>query len=423
MKDPILRREAFIAAICGALLALFYLLFTPLEWLGEEPYIATHIVLGHGYLNPYNDQASAKPTAISPPLYPYLVAGVYKLCGLESHASFAVLYGINVLCVALTAAGVYIIGYWLFGRAAARWAVAGFILYPAFGRNAASLWDTLPSLAGFIWIIVWCMHMQRTHSATVWRIFKLGIALGLLALAHLTPVLTYPFLITMAIGKTTFKNWFKLSAIGFIAFVLVLIPWQIRDYIIFHRFFIVRDNFAMEMYVGNQPGTYGSHVMRGHPATDPVERQRLDSEGENRYFDELWRRFLVEYHADPAGYWRHTLNRFGFLYVDSLPEHRFRAVRIAIESAFVLLAVAGLLIAWRLKYRSTWLFWLCLLSVLPYILTEVALSYTLPLRAGLMVYAGFAMAVLTTYLSKGKLPEAAAAPGERPFDPAASCVT
>ena len=405
MKDKTLRREAFIAAILGALLALFFLLFTRLEWLGEEPYIATHVVLGHGYLNPYNPAADAKPTAISPPFYPYLVAGVYEVFGLESHMAFGVLYAINIVCVALTAAGVYVLAYWLFGKMAARWSILLFLLYPAFGRNAASLWDTLPSLAGFIWIVVWCKHMQRTRSATPGRIFALGIALGLLALAHLTPVLTYPFLITMAVGKTTFGNWFKMSAISFIAFVLMLIPWQIRDYHVFGRFFIVRDNFPLEMYVGNQPGTYGSHVMWGHPATDPVERERMNSEGENKYFDELWQRFLVEYHADPGAYWRHTLNRLGFLYVDSLPEHRFRAVRICVESVFVVLAVAGLVIGWRLGYRASWLFWLCLLSVIPYMFTEVTLSYTLPLRAGLMVYGGFAVAVLMSYLQKGKLPE------------------
>lgn len=287
MKDTILRREAIIAAVCGALLALFFLMFTPLEWLGEEPYIATHVVLGHGYLNPYNDKADAKPTAISPPLYPLTVAAVYEVLGIESHASFAVLYAINVIAVALTASGVYVLTYGFFGKLAARWALAAFILYPGFGRNAASLWDTLPSLAGFIWIIVWCRHMQITRTATPWRICKLGVALSLLALAHLTPVLTYPFLITIAIGKTTFQNWFKLSLIAFVTFLVMLTPWTIRNYQIFHRIFPVRDNFPMELYVGNQPGTYGTHVMRGHPATDPVEREKLNSEGENQYFDEL----------------------------------------------------------------------------------------------------------------------------------------
>jgi hypothetical protein len=209
----------------------------------------------------------------------------------------------------------------------------------------------------------------------------------------------------MAVGKTSFGNWFKMSTIAFVTFVLVLMPWEIRDYRVFGRVFIVRDNFPMEMYVGNQPGTYGSHVMKGHPATDRVEWERLNSEGENKYFDDLWQRFLVEYRADPPAYWKHTLNRFGFLYVDALPEHRFRAIRIAVESVFVLLALAGVTMAWRLGYRCTWLFWLGLLAVLPYILTEVQLAYTLPMRAGLMVYGGFAVAVLVSYLQKGKLPE------------------
>ena len=195
-----------------------------------------------------------------------------------------------------------------------------------------------------------------------------------------------------------------MSAIAFITFSLLLMPWQIRDYKTFGRFFIVRDNFALEMYVGNQPGTYGSHVMWGHPATDPVEREKMNTEGENRYFDELWQRFKVNYRTDPGTYWKHTLNRLGFLFVDSLPDHRFRAVRIAVGLA-VLLAMAGLIMASRLNYRSTWLFWLCLLAVIPYVMTEVALSYTLPLRAGLMVYGGFAVSGLVSYLQKKKLPE------------------
>jgi hypothetical protein len=160
----------------------------------------------------------------------------------------------------------------------------------------------------------------------------------------------------------------------------------------------------MEFYVGNQPGTYGSHVMRGHPATDPVECDRLDALGENRYFDELHQRFLAEYRSDRAAYWLHTANRFGFLFIDSLPEHRFRFVRIGIEAAFLALCLAGLGFAWQLNYRCTWLFGLCLLSVFPYIFTEVALSYTLPLRAGLMVYGGFAITTLAGLVSKGKLP-------------------
>ena len=204
MKDLTLRREALLAAICGALRRALLLLFTQREWLGEESYIGTHIALGHGYLTPYNDAPDAKPTAISPPLYPYLVAGVYKLFGIESQVSFGVLYGINILCVALTAAGVYILGYWLFGKSTARWSLLLFLIYPAFGRNATSMWDTLPSLAGFVWIMVWCKHMQQNQSASVGRWPGSGRRLGLLALAHLTPVLTYPFLITMALGRISF---------------------------------------------------------------------------------------------------------------------------------------------------------------------------------------------------------------------------
>jgi 4-amino-4-deoxy-L-arabinose transferase-like glycosyltransferase len=404
MKDKTFRREAIIAGICGALLALFYLFFTPKEWLGEESAIAQHIALGHGYLNPYNPSATAKPTAISPPALPYMIATVYKIAGIDTRACFIILYGINVLCEALVAAGIFVLAYKFFGKTAARWSLVCFLLYPAFGRNAVSIWDTLPGLAMFIWLLVWCRDMHDKRSANLPRMAGLGLGLAMLALAHTTAMLTFPFLVTMAIGRTSISKWLRLSIVAFAAFLLAVTPWTIRNYQIFGRIFAIRDGLPMEFYVGNQPGTYGSHVMRGHPATDPVERDRLDALGENRYFDELHQRFLVEYRSDRAAYWLHTANRFGFLFIDSLPEHRFRFLRIGIEAGFLALCLAGLGFAWQLNYRCTWLFGLCLLSVFPYIFTEVALSYTLPLRAGLMVYGGFAITTLAGLVSKGKLP-------------------
>lgn len=400
-----LRREAVVAALCGALVALIFLLCTPLEWLAEEPLIGAHVARGHGFLSAYNDRADANPTAANAPLYPVVVAGVYKVFGIESRASFGALYAINVLSIALTAAGVYVLASQLFGKIAARWAIVLFVIYPAFGRAAASFWDTLPSLAAFVWIAIWCWNMRKARSATVGSMMNLGLALGLLTLAHVTPVLTYPFLITMALGKTTCGNWFKMSTIAFLTFLMVLTPWTIRNYQVFGRIFAVRDNFPMEIWVGNQPGSYGNSDMRGHPATDLAERQKLFAEGENRYFDELWQRFLRQYHADPSVYWRHTLNRFGFLFVDSLEGHSFRVARICVEVVMGMFGVAGLFIAGSLKWRNTWLFWICLLSVLPYISTQVAVPYALPMRIGLVVYAGFTIAILTSYLSKRKVSE------------------
>ncbi|MGB8834509.1 MAG: hypothetical protein WCC95_20335, partial [Candidatus Sulfotelmatobacter sp.] len=57
--------------------------------------VARSIALGQGFSNPYGGDTG--PTAWEPPLYPYLMAGVFKLFGIYTYASAWVLLTINSL--------------------------------------------------------------------------------------------------------------------------------------------------------------------------------------------------------------------------------------------------------------------------------------------------------------------------------------
>ncbi len=62
--------------------------------------IGRSLALGQGFSNPFN--AATGPTAWEPPLYPFLIAGVFRLFGIYTHASAIVLLGLNSLFSALT---------------------------------------------------------------------------------------------------------------------------------------------------------------------------------------------------------------------------------------------------------------------------------------------------------------------------------
>ena len=62
--------------------------------------VARSVALGQGFSNPYGGNTG--PTAWEPPLYPYLMAGVFKLFGIYTYASAWVLLMINSLFAALT---------------------------------------------------------------------------------------------------------------------------------------------------------------------------------------------------------------------------------------------------------------------------------------------------------------------------------
>ena len=51
--------------------------------------IGRSLAEGQGFSNPFNETTG--PTAWEPPLYPFLIAGVFKLFGVYTHASALVL--------------------------------------------------------------------------------------------------------------------------------------------------------------------------------------------------------------------------------------------------------------------------------------------------------------------------------------------
>src|SRR5437879_6106362 len=81
--------------------------------------VARSIALGQGFSNPYG--GSTGPTAWEPPLYPYLMAGVFKVFGIYTYASAWVLLSINSLFAALTTIPIFLIARKTFDERTAVW--------------------------------------------------------------------------------------------------------------------------------------------------------------------------------------------------------------------------------------------------------------------------------------------------------------
>ena len=86
------------------------------------------VALGQGFSNPYGGNTG--PSAWEPPLYPYLMAGVFKLSGIYSYASAWVLLTINSLFAALTTIPIFLIARRTFGDRVAIWSAWGWALNP-----------------------------------------------------------------------------------------------------------------------------------------------------------------------------------------------------------------------------------------------------------------------------------------------------
>ena len=76
--------------------------------------IGEAIASGQGFSNPFHGITGA--TAWEPPLYPFLIAGVFKIFGIYSHASSFVLLAINSFFSALTCVPTFLIARRCFGE-------------------------------------------------------------------------------------------------------------------------------------------------------------------------------------------------------------------------------------------------------------------------------------------------------------------
>jgi hypothetical protein len=136
-----------------------------------------------------------------------------------------------------------------------------------------------------------------------WGWFVLGIYSGLLVLLQpslLTIVLAYGgWLWSKARSR---RGWIAIAGL-----LLMMAPWTIRNYATFGRFIPVRDNFGLELWLGNRPGMRGTVDFSGDfPDRDPTNYARL---GELPFMDaklNLAREFIVR---DPAGFVGRVLRR------------------------------------------------------------------------------------------------------------------
>src|ERR1700690_1920586 len=103
--------------------------------------IGQSIAQGRGFSSPYGD--STGPSAWEPPLYPFLIGGVFKLFGIYSGASAWALLTINSLFTALTCVPMFFIARRVLGARLALWSGWAWALNPyAMYWSIHWIWDT-----------------------------------------------------------------------------------------------------------------------------------------------------------------------------------------------------------------------------------------------------------------------------------------
>ena len=122
--------------------------------------IARALVTGHGFADPFRGHTG--PTAWVAPLYPLLIAAVFKIFGIYTLKSAWVLLTINCAFSALTARAAWEIGARCFNLRVAKWAAWIWALYPAAMQYAVRwMWEMTLTTLLFAWLLVVLLRMRN----------------------------------------------------------------------------------------------------------------------------------------------------------------------------------------------------------------------------------------------------------------------
>ena len=249
--------------------------------------MARSIAQGHGFSSPF--YPSTGPTALVPPLFPYLLAAVFRIFGVYTAASAIAILSINSVFSALTCIPLYFSTRYATGPNAPPPSPHGHgssipspSTFPrrAYGstplpasssppasasRNAFTTSGAQPRLAGL-----------RSALRRRWPLQPIR-ALDVSGLPD--PHGRRP-------PSPPKKSGWRNSLVATLGLLAVLAPWTVRNYRALHVLTPVRDNFWLECWAGNDGNTFESNDRWAHPASNPAEMQSFESLGEIRYLAE-----------------------------------------------------------------------------------------------------------------------------------------
>jgi hypothetical protein len=279
----------------------------------EAGKIAYSIVQGRGFGSPLFEDTG--PTAWMTPVYPYVVAGVFKVFGTYTKTSAIVLLSMNALTSALVCVVVFLIAGISFGERVAKWSgwVWAFCPYGIY-FPVERIWETW--LATLLLCLLFLMVLRLENEEQFWKWAGFGLLWGLAGLTSPALLAVLPFLAAWIIYRRHRRSqrWLAVNLVAAIAFIAVVSPWFIRNYEVFHRFIPFRDNIGIVLLMGIKgPTSYWGPYELG-PWHNPEQWNEFKQLGELGYFDQKTRQAIEFIRTHPGWYIWTSIRRAFFLW-------------------------------------------------------------------------------------------------------------
>ncbi len=262
--------------------------------------VADSLAHGHGFCCVFRQPTG--PTAWLAPVYPLLIAIIFKLFGTFTVASFYAATLMNCLfsalaCIPLFYAGKRIATVPVAATACWLWAV-----FPS-GIMMPFEWIWDPSLSALLAAALLWDTLEIADNPCSLDFALYGLLWGVSLLTNPALGALLPFLAAWIAYRQFRGRTLRLTPVmlGVAVLLACLLPWTIRNAVQFHRFIPARSNFPYELWSGNNE-IFDEHSRAVNRITR-YEQVRLYAKlGENAFLEDKWQQAKEFISTHPALY-------------------------------------------------------------------------------------------------------------------------
>jgi 4-amino-4-deoxy-L-arabinose transferase-like glycosyltransferase len=233
-----------------------FVLWAPGEPTGDGFFyhvLGHELMVGKGYVN-----VDGSPANTWMPGWPAFLALLYGTFGVHARLAMAV----NALLGAATAVLVARLGARLVGGRVGELAGALYAIWPGLVYFSATLFNE--SLFGLLLVIALSAVVSAAEASDrrPLRFALAGLSLGACAWVKAEPlVLCLPVVAYLFVSRKTKSAFLREVAILLAVTGAVVVPWTIRNYVVFDRFIPTAAGGGMVIYAANHPGASGGNDM------------------------------------------------------------------------------------------------------------------------------------------------------------------
>ena len=384
---------AVLIAISVATVLLYFPKYDPtVQPFGEVGYeslsIADSLVKGQGFANPF--PVPTGPSAHLAPLFPAMIAfvGAHTL---DAPSADYVLQWLAVIAMTIELCLMPLLaehmGMGFFAG------VVGSVVWLLARIQLETVWEQ--TFAAVLITAISFLMYDGLRKQFVWP--RLLLCAGLWGVSLLlSPVTLLPWIAWLCLiylrREQRLKQKLALTLLPF----LIVAPWIVRNYRVFHHLFFVRDNLGLELRVGNNScasfsfeiNVFTDCYTQFHPNDNPEENQRMAAVGEYAYDQEQMRITKAWITSSPRQFAKLTGKRIVAFWMPAFlrseqkvltDDYEYSPKRDLFVSALSLATFCGLFVLWR-KNRDAFLIFIVWLVAYPgiYYVVQYNERYRLP---------------------------------------------